>query len=256
MLHQVDFKDFLRCCGAETVTDIWGESHRAEDVDVILTKSMFKGCGWLRDSGMTWADYWGTFRRYRHVLYITNVSKEQPQTHTDLNYQFLNTASIRADEFRPRDLPDGWTHSPEEDDRSWLTKETELAYYNFRANETFRRNYFLQALERRSLFSRRRSRDQLLAALLKKNHRLLAEPVYRDVLDGKSKQILKDYSLGRLIVAGDNRYLSGDLLDFMARLLPPQDRRQRTFYLSAMTNGLPEYGKTERILFKRRWEIL
>lgn len=243
MLHQVDFKDFLRCCGAETVTDIWGESHRAEDVDVILTKSMFKGYDWLTASGMNWEDYWDAFRRYRHALYITNVSKEQPQTHTDLNYQFLNTASIRADEFRPRDLPDGWTYSPEEDNRSWLTKETELAYYNFRANEAFRRNYFLQALERRSLFSRRRSRDQILAALLKKNHRLLAEPVYRDVLDGKSKQILKDYSLGRLIVAGDNRYLSGDLLDFMSRLLPPtppQDRRQRTFYLSAMTNGLPE----------------
>lgn len=243
MLHQVDFQDFLRCCGTETIMDIWGERHRVEDVDVILTKSMFKGCGWLRDSGMTWADYWAVFRRYRHALYITNVSKEKSQTHTDLNYQFLNTASIQAEEFRPRDLPDGWTHSPEEDERSWLTKETELAYYNFRASETFRRNYFLQALERRSLFSQRRSRDQLLAALLKKNHRLLAEPAYRDVLDGKAKQILKDYSLGRLIVAGDNRYLSGDLLDFMARMLssmPPQDRRQRTFYLSAMTDDLPE----------------
>lgn len=54
---------------------------------------------------MTWADYWDAFRRYRHALYITNVSKVKPETHTELNYQFLNTVSIREEEFRPRDLP-------------------------------------------------------------------------------------------------------------------------------------------------------
>ncbi len=58
------------------------------------------------------------------------MSKEKPETHTELNYQFLNTVSIR-EEFRPRDLPDGWDHSPEEDERNWLTKQTEVAYYNF-----------------------------------------------------------------------------------------------------------------------------
>lgn len=243
MLHQVDFKDFLLSCGTDTITDIWGETHPVRDVDVILTKSIFKGCGWLNSSGMTWADYWDAFRRYRHALYITNVSKEKAQAFTDLNYQFLNTASIRTAEFRPRDLPDGWDHSPEEDPRHWLTKQTELMYYNFRANERFRRDYFLQALERRSLFDRSKSREYLLAAILKKSPRMIAEPVYKDALDAKAKQILKDYSLGRLIVAGDNRYLSGDLLDFLAFLLPatpPRSRRQLNFYAAALTGHLPE----------------
>lgn len=242
MLHQVDFHDFLMNCGTDTIVDLWGEEHQVRDVDIILTKSMFKGCGWLKDCGMSWADYWEVFRRYRHALYITNVSKEKAETHTELNYQFLNTASIRDEEFRPRDLPGGWDHSPEEDTRNWLTKQTELAYYNFRANRAFRQDYFLQVLERRSLFSRRRSREQLMAALLKKNPRLIAESVYRDVLDGKAKQILKNYSLGRLIVAGDNRYLSGDLLDFLDFLLLPQvprTRRQETFYRVAMLDRFP-----------------
>ena len=77
------------------------------------------------------------------------MSKEKPEQFTELNYQFLTTVSVRADEFRPADLPDGWDHSPEEDKRHWLTKQTELAYYNFRANGQFRRNYFLRALEGR-----------------------------------------------------------------------------------------------------------
>ena len=79
MLHQVDFKDFLKSAGTDTITDIYGMTHRVQDVDIILTKSQFKGYGWLKDCGMTWEDYWTAFRKYRHALYVTNVSKEKPE---------------------------------------------------------------------------------------------------------------------------------------------------------------------------------
>ena len=148
MLHEVDFKDFLTLCGTDTITDLWGVEHPIQKVDIILTKSMFKGYGWLNGSGMSWEDYWAVFRKYRHALYITNVSKEKPEKTTELNYQFLNTVSLKADEFRPADLPDGWDHSPETDERNWLTKQTELAYYSFCADESFRQNYFLEKFER------------------------------------------------------------------------------------------------------------
>ena len=43
---------------------------------------------------------------------------------------------------------------------------------------------------------------------------------------------MKNYALGRLIVAGDNRYLSGDLLDFLSFLLEalPKKKRNKTYY--------------------------
>ncbi len=239
MLHQVDFHTFLTDCGTRTITDLWGTEHRVKDVDVILTRSMCKGLGWMAESSMGWADYWDAFRRYRHALYITNVSKEKPERFTELNYQFLTTVSVRADEFRPADLPDGWDHSPEEDERHWLTKQTELAYYNFRANGQFRRNYFLQALEGRHFWEREKSRDYYLAAVLKKNPRFIAEPVYTQTLDDMAERIVKNYAVGRLIVAGDNRYLSGDLLDLLVGLLDfgqVRTKRERTFYASAFTN--------------------
>ena len=53
MLHKVDFHDFFEMTGTETVTDIFGVEHRIADVDIILTKSMFKGYGWLRENGMS-----------------------------------------------------------------------------------------------------------------------------------------------------------------------------------------------------------
>ena len=174
MVHQVNFHWILDLCGQKTITDIWGQEHNIKDVDVILTKSMFKGFGWLKDSGMTWSDYWDAFRRYRHALYITNVSKVKPETHTELNYQFLNTISIREDEFRPRDLPDGWDHSPEEDNRNWLTKQTEVAYYNFRANKDFQQEYFLKRMNRWGILPFRKNRDHLLGEILRKNPRMIS----------------------------------------------------------------------------------
>ena len=243
MLHEVDFKDFLTLCGTDTITDLWGMEHSVRDVDVILTKSMFKGYGWLTASGMSWEDYWAVFRKYRHALYITNVSKEKPEKTTELNYQFLNTVSLKADEFRPADLPDGWDHSPEEDPRNWLTKQTELAYYSFCADESFRQNYFLEKFERVSWWERHQGKDQILAAVLKKNPRFINESVYAKRLEEEADKIVEQYAVGRLIVAGDNRYLSGDLLDFLAFLLPtvpPRKRRQRMFYSTVMTDHFPE----------------
>ncbi len=240
MLHQVDFHTFLTDCGTRTITDLWGVEHRVKDVDVILTRSMCKGLGWIEQCGMSWADYWDAFRRYRHALYITNVSKERSEQFTELNYQFLTTVSVRTDEFRPTDLPDGWDHSPKEDERHWLTKQTELAYYNFRANEQFRQDYFLRALEGRHFWEREKSREYYLAAVLKKNPLFLNEPVYTQTLDGMAERIVKNYAVGRLIVAGDNRYLSGDLLDLLVGLLDfgqVRTKRERTFYVSAFTNA-------------------
>ena len=215
MLHEVDFKDYLDRSGADTITDLWGVQHPIQKIDIILTKSMFKGCGWLNESGMSWEDYWAMFRKYRHALYITNVSKEKPEQTTELNYQFLTTVSIQGDEFRPADLPDGWDHSPETDERNWLTKQTELAYYSFCADESFRQNYFLEKFERVSWWERHQGKDQILAAVLKKNPRFINEPIYAKRLEAEADKIAEQYAVGRLIVAGDNRYLSGDLLDFL-----------------------------------------
>ena len=51
--------------------------------------------------------------------------------------------------------------------------------------------------------------------MLKKNPRFINEPVYAKRLEAEADKIVEQYAVGRLIVAGDNRYLSGDLLDFL-----------------------------------------
>ena len=210
MLHEVDFHDFFKQFNTKVIQDVWGQYHAVEEVDIILTASQFKALGWFRDCGRDWNDYWKAFKKYNHALYITNVSKEAPESLTQLNYQFLATVSIQPEEFRPSDLPGGWDHSPAEDERNWLTKATEQLYYDLRVDEHSRRAFFLEALSKPGIS--KHSREYIMASVLKKNPLFVNEPVYTRLLDARAEQILKDYAVGRLMVPGDIRYLSGDLL--------------------------------------------
>ena len=219
MLHQVDFKQFLTDAGGSHITDVWGVRHPIRQVDIILTRSMFKGFAWLTENGLSWADYLAAFEKYHHALYVTNVSKPELESLTELNYQFLNTLSMTYDEFRPRDLPLGWEHSPAEDGRHWITKATEQRYYDLCANEEYRLSYFTR-------------KKGILSRVLKKNPLFIYEPVCVRELEDQAERVLEQYARGRLLVAGDNRLLSGDLLALLSMLIEnpePKKRKTKTY---------------------------
>ena len=225
MLHEVHFHDFLFSAGSKYITDIWGVLHPVDAVDIILTQSMFKGHGWLIDNGMDWNDYLRIFEKYNHALYITNVSKVKPDNHTELNYQFLNTLSMTAEEFRPLDLPDGWKSSPSDDKREWITKATEQRYFDFCQNEAFRRQYFIE-------------KNNTLGKCIKKNPLFVNEKACVKELNDNADKLIWQYSLGRLLVKGDNRFLSDDILDLLIFLIDngaKRNRKEITFWSVAMT---------------------
>ena len=145
--------------GVPYIFDIWGKKHDINKIDLILTKSMFKGFGWMTENSIDFTEYLYRCKKYRHALYISGVNQVQRQLFTELNYQFLNTASMTAEEFRPLDLPDGWEYSPEKDRRHWITKYTETAYYNLTADKQGRLNYFLDVLKEKTADTK----DYLLA---------------------------------------------------------------------------------------------
>lgn len=228
MLHEVDFKNFLHSAGCGHITDIWGIRHPIDDVDVILTRSMVKGLGWMEENHLSWNGYWERFTKYDHALYVTNAGKPKPEKYTELNYQFLNTLSMTEEEFGPADLPLGWTYSPGIDARQWITKATEQRYYDLCASPAYRLSVFTEG-------------NDVRAKVLRKNPLFINEPVFTDQLDAMAKHTLKRYALWRLLVEGDNRFLSGDLLEFLtflidhAEALHGADSRQRTFYSAAMS---------------------
>jgi len=211
VVYEVDFASFLAEFGVTEITDIWGETHKTSNIAIILTKSMFKGFGWMTENGLTWAQYLERCRYYDHALYISEVGQTDPEVFTHMNYQFLTTAAIQSEEFRPADLPLGWTYSPEQDERYWITKPTEIQYYRFAADEEYRLRYFT----RRGDYENAGSKDKLWAAILKKNPKFINEKAFVKELGDHADSILKNYAIGKLISAGDTRYLSGDLIRFL-----------------------------------------
>lgn len=217
VVHEIDLRGLFSELGVPKIRDIWGVEHDVGDIEMILTKSMFKGFGWMTENGLTWAQYLERCRKYDHALYISGQDKAERQDTTELNYQFLNTLALTEDEFRPKDLPLGWDVSPASDPRHWLTKTTETAYYNLVANDEARMAYFLRDLDNDELEITDRRRQR--AEVIKKNPLFIEESVFAKELSDNAESIRKKYSLGQLLVTGDNRYLSDDLIRLLAYIV-------------------------------------
>ena len=214
VVHKVDFAALFSELDVPYIVDAWGEKHNPADVDMILTDSMFKGRKWMESNGLSWAEYLYRCRKYDHALYVSGKDKIDVQNTTELNYQFLNTLSITDDEFRPKRLSLGWTDSPEYNTDHWITKTTETEYYRLVGHYSERRKYFTAELEDEEPAddNRRKYRAQLIA----KNEMFLDEPIFVKELHDRAKNILSKYAMGKLLVTGDNRYLSDDLLRLIA----------------------------------------
>ena len=223
IVHEVNIQGLYDELSVPYIVDVWGVKHSVENIDLILTESMFKGKKWMEGSGLTWHDYIERCREYRHALYISGVNQVKPSKYTQLNYQFLNTAPMTADEFRPMDLPKGWNDSPDKDERHWLTKYTEAVYYGLVADKAYRREYFTKALS-----DPESSKQSILdAELIEKNPLFINEPKFVKELSGKAEKLLADYSVGRLLIPGDNRYLSGDLIRLLELIIPDEFNLQK-----------------------------
>ena len=216
VVHKVDFAALFAELEIPVIVDMWGNKHNPVDVDIILTESMFKGVKWMTDNGLSWAEYLERCKQYNHALYISGKDKVEPQERAELNYQFLNTLSMSDDEFRPKELPLGWKDSPEYDLRHWITKTTETEYYRLVADNEARRRYFTNELIDGDWVSNRRRQR---AELITKNPLFINEPIYAKELNDRAANLLGKYAMGKLLVAGDNRYLSDDLLRLIAYMV-------------------------------------
>lgn len=219
VVHEVDFHALFRELGVEEIEDIEGVRHPVSRVDMILTKSMCKGWGWMEENGLSWKEYLDRCREYGHLLFVSNTDRRSRDGLTELNFQLLNTAAITAEEYRPQTLPMGWERSPAEEERTWLTKATETAYFNTVANPEWQLSYFTADKDNPELdYSDAR---QMRALLLYKNPAFLAEKVFQKELEDKAKQIREKYGIGKLQISGDTRYLSDDLMRLLATIVKP-----------------------------------
>ena len=95
VLHEVDFHSLFKELDVPYLIDTWGNRHPVNEVDMILTKSMFKAFGWMTDNGLSWEEYLERCEQYGHFLYISQFNTVKVPTQVDMNYQFLATVLRR-----------------------------------------------------------------------------------------------------------------------------------------------------------------
>ena len=240
VVHEVDFRSLFYDLGVYMIVDIWGDWHSIEDVDMILTKSMFKGFGWMTENELTWAEYLARCLKYDHALYVSGMDSMEEQDMTELNYQFLNTAAISNEEFRPASLPKDWYYRRQAREGCWLTKTTEQAYHAFIEDVPAQRDYFMAKLDDPELNITDRNRYR--AQLIEKNFWFLFEPIYQKELRDKAAHILSKYRNANLLVAGDNRYLSDDLMRLLAVIAQPVSEYAYTVLMAEAMSGAVFYA--------------
>lgn len=259
VVHEVDFHKLFAELGVREIIDIEGVRHPVSRVDMILTKSMCKGWGWMKENSLGWREYLDRCRKYNHLLFVSGMDRRSRDGLTELNFQLLNTAAITAEEYRPNDLPLGWERSPESVEQPWLTKATETAYYNTVADIGWQLCYFSMDLDNPELgyTDRRRIR----AELLDKNPAFLGEQVFQKELADKAKHIREQYGIGKLMVSGDTRYLSDDLMRLLAVIVRATSESAYTVLCQECLSGTsiyapqPNYALPERLTILRNPHI-
>ncbi|MEY8352579.1 hypothetical protein AALB39_04390 [Lachnospiraceae bacterium 54-53] len=90
----VDFQEFAKKHEVTTITDVWGNSHNINEVELILTESMLK----LWDSYSSMDEYLSNCKKNNYTFAITKSSEEKLENVRTMNYQFLQSYEFTDDQ--------------------------------------------------------------------------------------------------------------------------------------------------------------
>ena len=239
VLHAVDFKSFLNEYIGETgelwITDVFGISRDLRKAEIILTKSMFKCKDWLQDilklsghNGDPMEYYFAKMREYDHALYVGNTDVVlESSGEIKMNYQFLNTLDMQPEDFER--IVDA--HLEKLDTvREDLVKQERVKYdTNALASATYDSNTLYSAEEDMTGDSRvEQSHGAAWLTALSKNYAFSSDPKVSGMISGTKNSLLTSCAVGRLIVEGECRFLSCDLLELLVQIIKKIHKKPNT----------------------------
>lgn len=219
MLHQVDFNafinDFTKTNTDDSplyITDYFGIKRDIRKAQIIVTNTMFKAAKWFKNFSETemikkkyneifpsdtstkidpMKYFFHFFNKYGHKIFIanTNVGLGNKKC-APLNYQIFSTLDISLEEI-------------EQMVNAHFNQILDpLDYLNLKNNTS---------CDTSSLSSWEKA--------LKINNTLVNEPYIKNKISNIQKSLVMDIGKGRILVDGEGRYLSSDLLFFLIYLL-------------------------------------
>lgn len=103
MTHEIDFVQWFKEHGISTIKDIYEKEYNIEDVDIIVSKSFYKGFKYFQkyNDYRDWGLYWEKFKQYNHCIGVAtwNYSFEDEPQMTKSSYQILQDLELDFNKF-------------------------------------------------------------------------------------------------------------------------------------------------------------
>lgn len=228
MLHQVDFKCFLtEQYGVDwsspcMIRDAFGVPRDMGKVQIIINESMLKCKKWLA----RWVDnlnrcsgsaasidpmryYFEKMAEYGHSLYVARTDVNLHNTGSvKLGYQALSTLALS---------PEGFESLVRRQISAIQTVEDQLCTqgiaYNVDVDDEDSSEEDLEL----NAYSRETERGRCLSALAR-NRAFLQDDTVKETIRSIRSAYERDLGLGKIMVSGEQRFFSGDLLGLLADL--------------------------------------
>lgn len=92
-----DFHKFSKeVAHKDEIVDYWGDVHKIDNIDVILTKSQAK----MAKKYVNFYEYMHFFNKYHHSFGVTRVSKKENDFMTTLNYQYIQSNNFTKESIK------------------------------------------------------------------------------------------------------------------------------------------------------------
>lgn len=211
VLHEVDFDGFFseqlgNDDGELLIKDCFGFVRNLRKIKVILTKSMLKCADWIIDLKLgidPMKYFFNKFSDYGHAVYITNTeARLNNPGRVKLNYQFLSTLALTPEDFDALvDEQKRRVNALGEDFSAALAAQNseDEPEDDLKIASSSARTACLSVVAQNSAF--------------------LRDPKVKSIYGEMLKNCECDLGLGRLEVAGEQRFLSCDLLVMLIRIL-------------------------------------
>ena len=223
MVHRVDFKQYFHDNNITKIQDAYKKEHDVDNIEMILTVSMFKAWEWLKikfgDTYKAWKYYWDQIKKYNHSLYISQrnntneIVDEENNTYTYLNYQILHTIGFSQKEIMEL-ANEGLCNCKKYDDNE-LLKEEKLHLIQQACDEEMADDYAekIDEQEEQVQYS-----YDLMRKAIEIDPQFKQTEGIKKMLKDASDKVVKEAQEGRFLVKGTTRYLSTDLLGFLQHI--------------------------------------
>ena len=212
---EIDFKAWFKERGIFEIKDMFGETRRVDELDMIVTKSMWKAALYFN----SWEDYEKAWHKYNHCMaYVKfNFSRENESVYTRANYQILQDLPMKFDDFMQlADYSKQWAEKLAKNDKLYTMCFLGIAYGMGENGEPEPPKGVNAAMK---------------AAL--RNPDALKDPYIRRKTRNLAKKYIREFNAGKLFLKSAFRFAIPDLialLEYAAGKEPAGVLREGEFY--------------------------